>query len=69
MLENLFTPTHLTVLFGLTMLFFGGKKIPELGRGLGESLRGFRDGIKGIAGEDAPVAITQSRLNSSISRE
>jgi sec-independent protein translocase protein TatA len=59
MLENLFTPTHLIVLLGLTMLFFGGKKIPELGRGLGEGLRGFRDEIKGIARKDAPVAVTQ----------
>jgi sec-independent protein translocase protein TatA len=69
MLENLFTPTHLIVLFGVAMLFFGGKKIPELGRGFGEGLRGFRDAIKGIAKEDAPVAGTQSPLNSSISTE
>jgi sec-independent protein translocase protein TatA len=69
MLENLFTPTHLIVLLGVTMLFFGGKKIPELGRGFGEGLRGFRDGIKGIAKDDAPVAVTQSPSNTSISRE
>jgi sec-independent protein translocase protein TatA len=69
MLENLFTPTHLIVLLGLTMLFFGGKKIPELGRGLGEGLRGFRDEIRGIAREDASVAVTQSPSDSSISRE
>jgi sec-independent protein translocase protein TatA len=55
MLENLFTPTHLLVLLGITLLFFGGKKIPELGRGFGEGLRGFRDGIKGLAKEDEPV--------------
>jgi sec-independent protein translocase protein TatA len=55
MLENLFTPTHLLVLLGITLLFFGGKKIPELGRGFGEGLRGFRDGIKGLAKEDEPA--------------
>ena len=55
MLENLFTPTHLLVLLGITLLFFGGKKIPELGRGFGEGLRGFRDGIIGLAKEDEPA--------------
>jgi sec-independent protein translocase protein TatA len=46
MLENLFKPTHLMVIFAIALLFFGGKKIPELARGIGEGLRGFRDGIK-----------------------
>ena len=56
MLENLFTPTHLLVLLGITLLFFGGKKIPELGRGFGEGLRGFRDGLKGLAKEEESAA-------------
>jgi sec-independent protein translocase protein TatA len=30
---------------------FGGKKLPELGEGLGEGLRGFKDGIKGLTDE------------------
>jgi sec-independent protein translocase protein TatA len=55
MLENLFTPTHLIVVLGVALLFFGGKKIPELGRGFGQGLREFRDGIKGPAKENAPA--------------
>jgi sec-independent protein translocase protein TatA len=55
MLDNLFTPTHLAVILGIAVLFFGGKKIPELGKGIGEGLRGFRDGIKGIKEEDLPA--------------
>jgi sec-independent protein translocase protein TatA len=47
MFENLFTPTHLMLVFGIALFFFGGKKIPELARGVGEGMRGFRDGIKG----------------------
>lgn len=46
MLDNLLRPTHLILLFAVALLFFGGKKIPELARGIGEGLRGFRDGIK-----------------------
>jgi sec-independent protein translocase protein TatA len=48
MLDNLFTPGHLAVLFALTLFFFGGKRLPELGRGMGEALKGFREGIKGL---------------------
>jgi Sec-independent protein translocase protein TatA len=33
MLDNLLTPSHLAVILAITVLFFGGKKIPELGRG------------------------------------
>lgn len=31
----------------IILLFFGGKKIPELMKGLGKGVRSFREGIKG----------------------
>jgi sec-independent protein translocase protein TatA len=46
MLEGLFQPTHLFILFGVALLVFGGKKIPELGRGIGEGIRGFKSGMR-----------------------
>jgi sec-independent protein translocase protein TatA len=55
MLDNLLTPSHLAVVLGIAVLFFGGKKIPELGRGIGEGFRAFRDGIKGATGGDEPT--------------
>jgi sec-independent protein translocase protein TatA len=55
MLDNLLTPSHLAVILGIALLFFGGKKIPELGKGIGEGLRSFREGIKGISEEDPPT--------------
>lgn len=30
----------------IVILFFGGKKIPQLGRTLGESIKGFKEGMK-----------------------
>ncbi len=45
---ELFTPTHLIVLAVVAVVLFGGKKLPELGKGLGEGLRGFKDGMKGV---------------------
>ena len=54
---ELFTPTHLIVLAVVAIVLFGGKKLPELGKGLGEGLRGFKEGVKGIS-DDANVAKT-----------
>jgi sec-independent protein translocase protein TatA len=47
MFEGLFQPTHLLVIVGLALLVFGPKKLPELGKGLGEGLRGFKSAMKG----------------------
>lgn len=33
------------------LLLFGGKKIPELMKGLGKGVKGFKDGINGIEEE------------------
>ena len=32
----------------IVLLFFGGKKIPELMRGLGKGVRSFKEGVKGV---------------------
>lgn len=53
MLDNLFTPTHLLIIFAIALLIFGPSKLPGLGKGLGEAFRGFKDGIKG-EGDTAP---------------
>jgi sec-independent protein translocase protein TatA len=42
MFEGLFQPMHLMVIAGIALLVFGPKKLPELGKGLGESIRGFK---------------------------
>jgi sec-independent protein translocase protein TatA len=42
MFEGLSQPMHLLVIAGLALLIFGPKKLPELGRGLGDGLRGFK---------------------------
>jgi sec-independent protein translocase protein TatA len=47
MFDNLFTPTHLIIVAVIALLVFGPRKLPELGKGLGEGLRGFKEGIKG----------------------
>jgi sec-independent protein translocase protein TatA len=46
MLDNLFQPAHLLVIIFIALLVFGPKKLPELGKGLGEGIRSFRDAMK-----------------------
>ena len=47
MIEGLFQPMHLLVIVGLALLMFGPKKLPELGKGIGEGIRGFKSAING----------------------
>ena len=35
----------------VVLLFFGGKKIPEMMRGLGKGVKSFKDGMNGITEE------------------
>src|ERR1700692_2872006 len=46
MFEGLFQPTHLLVIFRIALLVFGGKKIPELGKGIGEGIRSLKSAMK-----------------------
>ena len=46
MIEGLFQPTHLLLIFGIALLVFGPKKLPELGKGIGEGIRGFKSAMK-----------------------
>ncbi len=45
MLEGLFQPMHLMIIAGIALLVLGPKKLPELGKGLGESIRGFKSAM------------------------
>ena len=45
MFEGLFQPMHLIIIAGIALLIFGPKKLPELGKGFGESIRGFKSAM------------------------
>lgn len=44
--EGLFQPMHLLVIAFIALLVFGPKKLPELGKGLGDGIRAFKEGMK-----------------------
>jgi sec-independent protein translocase protein TatA len=46
MLEGLFQPMHLLMIFGIALLVFGPRKLPELGKGIGDGIRGFKNAMK-----------------------
>jgi len=56
MFEGLFQPMHMLVVFGIALLVFGPKKLPELGKGLGESIRGFKSAMAAKDEEPKPEA-------------
>ena len=53
MFEGLFQPLHLIIVLGIALLIFGPKKLPELGKGLGEAIRGFKQSLNEIPEKDA----------------
>lgn len=52
MIEDLLQPRHLLVILAVALFFFGPKKLPELGKGLAEGIRSFKDGLKKGASEE-----------------
>ena len=52
MFEGLFQPMHLMIVAGIALIIFGPKKLPELGKGFGESIRGFKSAM--AAKEEEP---------------
>ncbi len=47
MFEGLFQPTHLLFILIICLFVFGPQKLPELGKGLGEGIRGFKEAMGG----------------------
>ena len=45
MIEGLFQPMHLLMSLGIALLIYGPRKLPEMGKGLGDAIRQFKTGI------------------------
>ena len=65
MLEGLFQPMHLLVIFFIALLVFGPKKLPELGKGIGEGIRALKSGMKDATEEPNKVAATPAETKTS----
>ena len=69
MFEGLFQPMHLLVVLFIALLVFGPKKLPELGKGLGDGIRGFKDSMKEKAGGDTKSQEEGPHTNQSCGRD
>jgi sec-independent protein translocase protein TatA len=58
MFEGLLQPMHLLVIFFIALLVFGPKKLPELGKGLGEGIRALKEGMKEHSGDSTTAQNT-----------
>ncbi|WP_035847676.1 Sec-independent protein translocase subunit TatA [Kitasatospora azatica] len=56
MFRNGLEPWHLLVVLAVLILLFGSKKLPEMARGLGKSMRILKAETKAMREDDAPAA-------------
>ncbi len=54
MFEGLAQPMHLILILVIVLIIFGPGKLPELGEGLGKSIKAFKKALK--EGEQQPAA-------------
>ena len=59
MFEGILQPMHLLILLGIVLLVFGPKKLPELGKGMGEALRGFKQAMNETESENKKIGEKQ----------
>jgi len=52
MFEGLMQPMHLIVILFIALLVFGPSKLSELGKGLGQGIKNFKDAVNDNAGKD-----------------
>jgi len=48
MFEGMFQPMHLLLILGIALIVLGPKRLPDLGKGIGDGIRGFKESIRGI---------------------
>ena len=54
-------PLHIAFLLVILLLVFGAKRLPEIGRSLGEGMRGFKSSIEGVSAPAGISAATAAR--------
>ena len=59
MFEGLFQPMHLIVIFVIALVVFGPGKLPDIGKVLGEAIRGFKKALD----EGASDAVKPSQIS------
>lgn len=53
---DIFTPVHLIIILVIALLLFGPKRLPEIGQGLGKTIREFRNAMKEGSEEKSEIS-------------
>ena len=56
--------SELLLIAALVLLLFGGKKLPEMMKGLGQGVRSFKDGMKEISDPDSDKPRSRQQMHS-----
>jgi sec-independent protein translocase protein TatA len=68
MFEGLLQPMHLIVIFVIALVVFGPGKLPDIGKGLGEAIRGFKKALdEGVSDAVKPSQISKNEDEKKIS--
>lgn len=59
--EGLFQPMHLLVIFFIALLVFGPRKLPELGKGLGDGIRELKKGLHDAGSDTSNSKSTETK--------
>ncbi|WP_457621490.1 twin-arginine translocase TatA/TatE family subunit [Persephonella sp.] len=60
---------ELLIIFGILILLFGAKKLPEIGKGLGEGIRSFKDSLSGEAEKKEEKVIPTKEIEAEVTKE
>jgi sec-independent protein translocase protein TatA len=55
---ELLQPSHLMIVLIVAFVLFGGKKLPELGAGLGKGIRSFKESMREISADHEKIDAT-----------
>ena len=61
--------TELLIILGIVVLLFGGKKIPELAKGLGQGIKNFKKSVKDDEVEEVTAAQAPKQVDAAPSQE
>ncbi|MFD9127379.1 Sec-independent protein translocase subunit TatA [Kitasatospora sp. NPDC059571] len=69
MFRNGLEPWHILVMVAVLVLLFGSKKLPEMARGLGKSMRILKAETKALREDDAPAEAQNTTASSTAAEQ
>ena len=67
-MTGLTQPWHIILILLIALMLFGGRRLPEIGRSLGNGMREFKDSITGHPSPEASRQLAPAETNDSASQ-